>query len=343
MHGTKSWIFCETITSYVHVSAGMVSDFSRTTGLTDEESIKHCDDLEDILINSFHYGGQAVIEGVMMRGQKTMAMAVRRPNGELSLTSKPLSSLYTGWIRKTPFLRGIVVLIETMILGFQALSESANISLEEEEEDISGPMLWGVLLFSILFAVGLFFIVPLLLTELVESHVGGWFAFVEGLIRVGIFLLYLAMVNLLPDLRKVFAYHGAEHKTINAYEDGAPLEIAAIRPYSTSHTRCGTAFLLFVMVIAIGVFALVGHPAMWLLVLSRIVLVPFIAGISYEATQYAARHDENILVRGIIAPGLLLQKMTTRQPNDAQLEAAIAALADVLKTDSEETQEPSPA
>ena len=285
----------------------------------------------------FHYGGQAVIEGVMMRGQRNMAMAVRRPSGDLTLITRPIADARGGKMRKIPLLRGVVVLIETLVLGVRALFQSANISLEEEKEDIAGPALWGILIASLGFAVALFFLAPLGLTHLIDPHLGSSSLvsnIVEGVIRLAIFFLYLGAINLLPDVRKVFAYHGAEHKVINAYEDKAPLEVAAVRKYSTAHTRCGTAFLFTVLILAIIVFALLGHPAMWLRILSRIVLIPVIAAIGYEITRFSARYADNYLVRVLFIPGLALQRMTTRQPDDSQLEAAIYALNGVLEADN---------
>jgi uncharacterized protein YqhQ len=287
------------------------------------------------LSKELHYGGQAVIEGVMMLGARNMSMAVRRPGGDLALITKPLSSAYTGKLRKIPILRGVVVLVNTMVLGIRALFDSANISLEEEEEEISGPTSWGIFILAVGFAVGLFFLAPLGLTHVIDPYLDSSLLsnIVEGFVRVAVFLLYIGAINLMPQIRRVFAYHGAEHKVVNAYEDKAPLEVSAVRQYSTAHVRCGTAFLFMVLVIAIIVFALVGHPAMWLRILSRIVLIPVIAAVSYELTHFFARHADHRLVRAILTPGLLLQSMTTRQPDDSQLEVAIAALEGVIAAD----------
>ncbi|MDY6835069.1 MAG: DUF1385 domain-containing protein [Chloroflexota bacterium] len=281
---------------------------------------------------TFRYGGQAIMEGVMMRGPKNLAMAVRRPDGEIDITVKPLPSIYTGRLRRIPFLRGILVLIEAMVIGVQCIFHSANIALGEEEE-LSGAQMWVVLAFSIVLSVGLFFVAPLFLANISDTTRDSSVLFhvAEGIIRIGIFLLYLGFMNLIPSTRDFFAYHGAEHKVVNAYEHGAPLEIEATRNYSTAHTRCGTAFLLAVLVIAIGVFALVGTPAMWIRILSRIVLIPVIAAIAYEITQLGATHSNNPLVRAILTPGLALQMLTTRQPNDSQLEVAILALKNVVE------------
>jgi uncharacterized protein YqhQ len=291
------------------------------------------------LPETFHYGGQAVIGGVMMRGQKNLAIAVRRPNGELVLSTKPLPNIYTGTIRKIPLVRGIIVLVETMILGIQTLMYSANVSLEEEEQEISSPMMWGLLVVSLAFAVGLFFVTPLLLVNFLDQYLTSSLVsnIVEGIIRIAIFVLYLGVMNLIPEVRKVFAYHGAEHKTVNAHESGAPLEVEPVRKYSTAHTRCGTSFLLVVLVIAIVVFALLGQPAMWVRILSRIILVPVIAAIGYEIVRLGATYAKNTVVRFLLAPGLALQALTTRQPDDAQLETAISALRGVIEADRPET------
>jgi uncharacterized protein YqhQ len=192
----------------------------------------------------FHYGGQAVIEGVMIRGQKAVATVGRRPNGGLAFAIQPLATIFTGWMRKTPLIRGIVVLIEALTLGIKALLYSANISLEEEEEvKVSRGLIWSMLIVALAIAVALFFIAPLFLTKLIEPYISSSLLFhlIEGCVRLVIFIAYLKLVTLVPDLRRTFAYHGAEHKTIHAYEDGATLEVEAVRKYHTAHTRCGTS------------------------------------------------------------------------------------------------------
>jgi len=283
----------------------------------------------------FYYGGQAVIEGVMMRGKKTMVTAVRRPNGGVALDIQPLSTIYTGRMRKTPLVRGIVVLIEALVLGMKSLLYSANVSLEEEEEQISGWLTWVLVIVSLAFAVALFFMAPLFLTKLFDPHISSSLVFhlIEGLIRLGIFIAYLKLMTLVPDIKRVFAYHGAEHKTVNAYEAGVPLELEAVREYKTAHVRCGTSFLFAVLVIAIIVFALVGRPAVWLMVLSRIILIPVIAALGYEFIYFGASHARNAIVRAILAPGLWLQTLTTREPDDSQLDVAISALRKVVEVD----------
>jgi len=292
----------------------------------------------------FYYGGQAVIEGVMMRGRKAMVTAVRRPNGELTLDTQPLAGIYSGWMRRTPLLRGIIVLIEVLVLGIKTLLYSANVSLEEEEAEISGWLVWLMLAVSLAVSVALFFMAPLFLTKLLDPYIASSlvFALIEGFIRVVIFIAYLKAITLMPDIKRVFSYHGAEHKTVNAYEAGVPLEVEAVRKHSTANVRCGTSFLFTVLIIAIIVFALVGRPVLWLMVLSRILLIPVIAALGYEVIYFGGRHANNALVRAILAPGLWLQSLTTREPDDAQLEVAVSALGKVVELDqAEEVAQPS--
>ena len=288
-----------------------------------------------MMAQRFRYGGQAVIEGVMMRGQKTVVTVVRRSNGELATNVQSLAAIYTGWMRKTPLMRGIIVLIEAMVLGIKTLLYSANMSLEEEEEEISGWLIWTLVAVSLALAVGLFFMVPLFLTTLLNLYIDSSLVFhlIEGFIRLAIFIAYLKLMTLVPDIRRVFAYHGAEHKTVNAYEDGVPLEVEAIKGYSTAHVRCGTSFTFIVLIIAILVFALIGRELLWLMVLSRVILLPIIAALGYEVTYFGARHTKNGLVMAILAPGLWLQALTTREPDDSQLEVALSALKKVVEID----------
>jgi uncharacterized protein YqhQ len=238
-------------------------------------------------------------------------------------------------MRRIPLLRGVLILIETLVLGMQTLFQSANISLEEEEEEIPTGMLWLTLIISLAVAVVLFFLGPLFLMRLIDPHLNSALLsnIIEGFIRMAIFVIYLGAMNLIPDIRRVFAYHGAEHKAVNAYENGVPLELESVRKYSTAHVRCGTSFLFAVLIISIIVFALLGQPTMWLRILSRIVLIPVIAAIGYEFTRFSAAYASNRLVRVFLVPGLVLQRMTTRQPDDAQLEAAISALKGVIEAD----------
>lgn len=293
------------------------------------------------MMKRFNYGGQAVIEGVMMRGQRVVVTAVRRPGGGIALDTQPLPAILTSRARRVPLIRGILALIEAMVLGIKSLVYSAEVSTEEEEEKLSGRAIGGIVAGSIAFAVAVFFIAPLFLTRTLDSYIESSFGFslVEGFIRVAIFLAYLKILTLIPSLRRIFAYHGAEHKAVNAYETGAPLELEAVRKFSTAHTRCGTSFLFVVMIIAIVVFALIGRPSLWQMVLSRVALVPVIAGLGYEVTQFGARHTGNSFIRAFLAPGLWLQRMTTREPDDSQLEISISALRRVVEIDQLEEED----
>ena len=290
------------------------------------------------MTKKFYYGGQAVIEGVMMRGRRAMVTAVRRPGGEIAIDTQPLPAISNSRIRKTPLVRGILVLIETMVLGIKSLLYSANVSIEEEEEKLSGKATGGMVAGSVAFAVAVFFIAPLFLTRLLDSYIESSILFhlVEGFIRLAIFIAYLRVLTLIPSLRRLFAYHGAEHKAVNAYEDGVLLEVETVREYNTAHTRCGTSFLFVVLIIAIIVFALIGRPSLWLMVLSRVALIPVVAGLSYEVTQFGARHISRGLVRAFLAPGLWLQKLTTEEPDDSQLEVALSALKRAVEIDGPE-------
>jgi len=286
---------------------------------------------------SFHYGGQAVIEGVMIRGKEGVAISIRQPNGELKIVKQPLASIYKGRLREMPLIRGIIALVETLVLGTQSLLHSAQVAAAEEGvEKIPTALLWGTVAASLALGVALFIIVPLLATRyLIDPYIGSALLsnILEGIIRIGIFIAYLKVISLIPDIKRVFAYHGAEHKVVNAYEAGVPLEVEAVKNYSTAHARCGTAFLFIVLIIAIFVFALVGRPTLWIRILSRIALIPVIAIISYEIMKFGASHTNNKIVRILLAPGLMLQAITTREPDDSQLEAAISALNEVIKID----------
>ncbi len=284
-----------------------------------------------------YYGGQAVIEGVMMRGRENLAVVVRRPDGSLSITSQPIPNLYKGRLRELPFIRGIIILLETLVLGIQTLLHSAQIAASEEGQTVSPAMLWGTAVLGIGFGVALFFVLPLLVTRyLIDPYINSALLsnIIEGILRIGIFIAYLKIIALMPDIRRLFSYHGAEHKVVNAYENGAPLELESVKDYSTAHTRCGTSFLLAVLVIAIIVFALLGRPSLVVSILSRILLIPVIAALGYEFIRFSAAHHHSPIMRALIVPGLWLQSLTTREPNDAQLEAAVVALKTVIQADS---------
>jgi uncharacterized protein YqhQ len=278
-----------------------------------------------------YYGGQAVIEGVMVRGPHTMAVAVRRPDGTIAVKSQALGGLYTGLLRRVPFVRGVVVLWETMALGIRALGYSAQVAAGEDESEASGARVWGTMAVAFVLVAGVFFAGPVLLTRWLEGTLGGTGAVVvEGLLRLGLFLAYILAVGLLPDIRRVFAYHGAEHRTIHAYEAGRPLDVEAVRPFPNAHPRCGTGFLLTVMVVALVVFTLMGTPPLWWRVLSRVVLLPVIASVSYEAIRLGMLIEGIPILNWLLKPNLLLQSLTTRDPDDDQIEVAVAALQGVL-------------
>ena len=284
-------------------------------------------------------GGQAVIEGVMMRGVDWWSLAVRRPDETIGVHHWPLVSWMKRYpILKLPILRGVVALVESMVIGIRALTISANESLGEEEQELGKKEMGITLIIAFAFAIGLFFIAPLFLTGLMERWLGEGFLFwmVEGFVRVGIFLVYLAVVTQIKDLRRVFEYHGAEHMSIHALEHGEELTVANVEKYKTLHLRCGTSFLLIVLVVSIFVFAAVGRPPWYLLILSRIVLVPLIAGVSYEIIRFAGRRENSRVVRFIMAPGLALQWMTTKHPDSSQVEVAIAALEKVIELEPQD-------
>jgi len=286
------------------------------------------------------YGGQAVMEGVLMRGAHISAVAVRRPdNDEIVVKTEPVSKIYRGPISKIPFLRGIPTLWDALGLGMQALFFSADVVGKAEDPDFTmeggaGIMTGG---FSMLVGVALFMLCPSWLAGLLVPGSEQAFVFniMEGLIRLAFLIGYMVAVGQMDEIRRVFSYHGAEHKTINAYEDGAPLTVEGVRPYSTAHARCGTAFLLIVVVISILVFAPLGKPSLLIRLVSRLLLLPVITGIAYEVLRFTGRHADNRLIQLLIKPNLALQKLTTREPDDAMLEVAITSLKAVLAGEQE--------
>ena len=293
-------------------------------------------------------GGQAVLEGVMMRSPAHWALAVRKPNGEIAEHTTSISSpMARHRIFRLPVIRGIVALGESLAIGFRALAISANYAAQDadadDKEEVETELSRGQLLFAFAVAIGfaimLFKVGPALLADQLPIHSGWWFVIVEGLIRVAIFVVYLSVISLLPDLRRVFQYHAAEHKAINAYEAGEELTPEKVQRFSLLHVRCGTAFLLYVMVVAIFVFAFVGRPDWYWLIVSRILLLPVIAGIAYEIIRFAGRHAQNPILRAVLAPGLWLQRLTTREPSLDQVEVSIRALREVLRLEGRITPE----
>ncbi|MCV0402113.1 MAG: DUF1385 domain-containing protein [Chloroflexi bacterium] len=289
----------------------------------------------------FFYGGQALIEGVMMRGRTTVAMSVRPPSGEIQTMSEPLPAALSAdrKLIKIPLLRGMFLLYETLVIGTRMLMRSASIAAEGEDIELGKGTIVLTVAISLSFAVGLFFLLPLFLSTFAEDATNSDFLAnaVEGLIRLVIFIAYIVVIGMMSDIRRVFAYHGAEHKAISAYEADRPLTPEEVDAFGTAHTRCGTTFILIVVVISIFFFSLVpraGVP-LPLLFLSRIVLVPIIAGFAYELVRFGARHYGNRLVRALYSPGLWLQSLTTRPPDRSMLEVSIASLESCLASDRE--------
>jgi len=315
---------------------------------------------------TFYYGGQAVMEGVMMRGKVSVAVATRTPDGAIALYEEPLNRrLYQNSIVRLPFVRGVLLLWEMLVLGTRLMALSANLATgalelpvsrahdapegdslltpavsgpqaEERPPMLAGLMLGLTLLISLAFAIAVFFVAPLLLTNALHNQIGtGWLNIVvEGVIRLALLIGYLYLIGRIPDIQRVFGYHGAEHQAINTMEGGQPLDIEHVRQASRVHTRCGTGFLLLVMVVSIFVFALVGSPWPPLKILSRILLIPVVAGIAYELMRLGAANYRFRVVRWLLAPGLALQGLTTRTPDDSMIECAIAALTRVMRRDT---------
>jgi uncharacterized protein YqhQ len=291
-------------------------------------------------------GGQAVLEGVMMRSPSNWSLAVRKPDGEIAEVNRPIRSVMARhWFFRLPIIRGMIALGESLAIGFRALAISANYAAQEEGDDgeVQTELSRGALIFAFAIAIGfalmLFKVTPALITTWLPFDSTRSFVIVEGLIRVSLFIAYLLVISLLPDLKRVFQYHAAEHKVINAYEAGEELVPEKVQRFSLIHPRCGTAFLLWVMVIAIFVFAFLGRPPLHWLIASRILLLPVIAGIAYELIRFAGKHTDNRYLMALLAPGLWLQRLTTREPSLDQLEVSISALKDVLRLEGRITSE----
>lgn len=287
------------------------------------------------------YGGQAVIEGVMMRGKKWSAIAVRRPDGEIVVETERVKSISQKFpFLKWPFLRGVVSLFESMIVGMKAITWSANQALDdgEEEEELS----WWEMVFSIIVAFGmamlLFVALPAGVTRLVQESVGSNLVLnlIEGAVKVSAFIGYILVISMMKDIRRIFQYHGAEHVTIHAYERGVELNPENASKYSPLHPRCGTNFLFIVILISIAIFSFFGRPPLLERILTHIALLPVIAGVSYEVLKLAGGEKVNPLIRILATPGIWLQKLTTRTPSKDQIEVAIASLQAVLDKEAEE-------
>jgi uncharacterized protein YqhQ len=292
--------------------------------------------MEDKIIS---YGGQAVIEGVMMRGQKAFAIAMRAPDGNIVVHRENLAAVYRSWLTKIPFLRGVILLWDALGLGMSALTLSANTQTGEDEK-LEGPALYATMGVSLALGVGLFFLLPAGIGGLAERflHWSSWLANVlEGVIRLGLLVGYIWAIGFLPDVKRLFGYHGAEHKTINAFEAGAELTPENVAKFPLEHPRCGTAFMLTLVLISILVFTLLGPlPILWRL-LSRVLLIPVLAGIAVEYIRWTANHLDSPLVRLLIKPNLALQSLTTREPDASMLEVAIESFKTMRKAEQELT------
>ena len=320
-----------------------------------KESVWEC--ISDKPVRQNYIGGQAVIEGVMMRGKKMYAMAVRTPDGTLAVEKKDIDDVFSRYkIFKYPIFRGIASFIQSLIIGTKIIMRSTQLAGLEEETDenaepskfekalqkMFGDKLTDVLIYisvavSLVFSIGLFFVLPVFIGSLLRPILPGTWALgiAEGIIRIAIFLLYLFLVSRMKEIKRVFQYHGAEHKTINCFEHGEELTVENVKKYTRLHKRCGTSFLLIVMIISMVVFFFIRTDTIWLRLVSRILLVPFVAGISYEVIRWAGRSDSPV-VKIVSAPGLCLQKITTAEPDGSQIEAAIAAMKGVLEEEAED-------
>ena len=297
------------------------------------------------------YGGQAVLEGVMMRGRTFMAVAVRAPDKKIVVRSEALPKhLYGGVIQKIPLVRGMTMLWDALGLGMKALMFSADVQMSEQDDEsaeaevsngasLSKPLAWTTVAIALIFGIGVFFVTPLAVVGVAEHFLGGantfWSNLAEGLIRLVLLVGYVALIGMMPDVKRVYAYHGAEHMTIHAWEHNDPLDPQHVAKYPPAHPRCGTAFLLEVVAISVVLFALLGTPDLWLRVLSRILLIPVIAGIAYELLRLGGKYPNSPFMKAIVAPGLLLQALTTRYPDESQMEVAIASMQELLKRENE--------
>ena len=292
------------------------------------------------------YGGQAVIEGVMIRGREWFSLAVRRQDGSIEQHRERLNPLYNGRLRRWPLFRGVLALLETLVLGIKALQMSADLASAEpgsrkgDGEGIPGWMMASTLAFSLIFGIGLFFLLPIGVVRLLEPALGSGLLseVVESAIRLVILVGYISVIGMMPDIRRVYAYHGAEHMTVHAFEAGLPLNVDNVRKFGTPHPRCGTAFLLTVVVVSVGVFIAFAllDLSWWWRIASRVLLLPVIAAASYEVIRFSGRHQTALIGKALAAPGLWLQRLTTRQPDDEQIEVAIQAMESAVAADAGE-------
>jgi uncharacterized protein YqhQ len=290
----------------------------------------------------YAYGGQALMEGVLMRGRDAIAVALRHPDGRIVTATERLDSGFHGKrYAKWPFIRGLVVLYETLVVGTRWLIRSANVQAEEDGVELGKGSVAIMLLITLVAGLGIFFLLPLLIASVTTANVENGFVqhLVEGLVRVVIFLGYLALIGRTPDIHRVFQYHGAEHMTIHALEAGDPLTVDAVRPYPTAHQRCGTEFLVIVIILSIIAFSLVGRQEPLVMIASRILLVPVLAAVGYELLKFGARHRANPIVKVIMYPGILVQMITTKRPDDDMIEVAITSMEEALIADGNDVPE----
>ncbi len=283
------------------------------------------------------YGGQALIEGVLMRGNKYLAAAFRKPDGEIVIETEELGKIYQSPLKKIPFLRGLIILWDSLGLGTKYLTKSANYQSEDEDEKIEGPALYLTLIISLAVAMLLFFLTPALLGKALEQWLGFSHVIqnlIEGFIRLLFVILYIWGIGKMPDIARVFQYHGSEHKTINAFEANEVLDPATVKNFSLQHPRCGTAFILYVVLISVIVFTFIGDTTWLVLIVSRLALIPVIAMIAYEYIRFTADRLENKLVAVMAKPGLWLQKLTTNEPDEKILEVGIAAFNAMYKLEN---------
>jgi uncharacterized protein YqhQ len=283
-----------------------------------------------------NYGGQAVLEGVMMRGARSIAVAVRAPDGQIQVQVRPLGKFYRGWWVRVPFLRGALLLADALGLGLESLTYSAQVQVPDEK--IGKGSLWLSFIFSLVVGVGLFMLLPAGVGQWIERGLGvsaTWSNVAEGLVRLGLLLGYMVAVGRMPEIGRVFAYHGAEHKTIAAYESGAQLDPASVARFSRYHPRCGTSFLVTLVAITVLVFALFGPMSLGMRLATRILLLPIIVAVGYEYLRWTGRHQHLRLARWLSLPGVWTQSLTTREPDEKMLEVAIAAFEAMRKAEAE--------
>ena len=281
---------------------------------------------------NLYYGGQALIEGVMIRGPRSVAIACRRPDGDIIVRGETLGYVYTSVVRRVPFLRGVIVLWETIALGMRSLIFSSNVAVGQENREISPMSVLSMGLAAVALVAVLFFAGPVLLTDWLEDRIdsSALVIVIEGAVRLAVLLAYITGISIVPEVRRVYAYHGAEHKSIHALEAGDPLEPPAVQRHPTAHARCGTSFLLTVVVVSVLVFVAIGDQDLLTRIATRVALIPVIAAISYELIRLGGRFYENPVARALMWPNLALQALTTRQPDDAQVEVALRALREVI-------------